>query len=362
MSKRNGENGRAGFAVLITLTVVIIAAAVAVGLRMIASRGGDGGIGGADRTDKVQTTSAKDIETEPPAPAKFTVNMQPGSENAGMLVLVNATHAYSFPEDEQLVNLYEEGMGEHVKLASSDIRLRPEAMNALRDLSDAFYEQSGSRELLIASGYRSYDEQVEIYSSRVDSKGIDYAKKYVAMPGCSEHHTGLCFDLSVYTDEGIAMHLDDSEDYAYVIEHCADFGLVRRYDESKTAITGISGEDWHFRYVGVPNALYMTEKDLCLEEYLELLQKHTALNPLELTTSDTKYTMYFVTAAPAGATGIEIGEEYSETYSISGTACCGYAVSYSEPYTPPETDAADGAVSESGSGIAAGNNAGGAAQ
>ena len=108
--------------------------------------------------------------------------------------------------------------------------------------------------------------------------------------------------------------------------------------------------------------MYMTEKDLCLEEYLELLQKHTALNPLELTTSDTKYTMYFVTAAPAGATGIEIGEEYSETYSISGTACGGYAVSYSEPYTPPETDAADGAVSESGSGIAAGNNAGGAAQ
>lgn len=362
MSKRNGESGRAGFAVLITLTVVIIAAAVAVGLRMIASRGGDGGIGGADRTDSVQTTSAKNIETEPPAPAKFTVNMQPGSENAGTLVLVNATHAYSFPEDEQLVNLYEEGMGEHVKLASSDIRLRPEAMNALRDLSDAFYEQSGSRELLIASGYRSYDEQVEIYSSRVDSKGIDYAKKYVAMPGCSEHHTGLCFDLSVYTDEGIAMHLDDSEDYAYVIEHCADFGLVRRYDESKTAITGISGEDWHFRYVGVTHALYMTEKELCLEEYLELLQKHTALNPLELTTSDTKYTMYFVTAAPAGATGIEIGEEYSETYSISGTACGGYAVSYSEPYTPPETDAADGAVSESGSGIAAGNNAGGAAQ
>ena len=29
MSKRNGESGRAGFAVLITLTVVIIAAAVA---------------------------------------------------------------------------------------------------------------------------------------------------------------------------------------------------------------------------------------------------------------------------------------------------------------------------------------------
>lgn len=129
------------------------------------------------------------------------------------------------------------------------------------------------------------------------------------------------------------MHLDDSEDYAYVIEHCADFGLVRRYDESKTAITGISGEDWHFRYVGVPHALYMTEKDLCLEEYLELLQKHTALNPLELTTSDTKYTMYFVTPRRRSYRYRD-RREYSETYSISGTACGGYAVSYSEPVYP----------------------------
>ena len=65
------------------------------------------------------------------------------------------------------------------------------------------------------------------------------------------------------------MHLDDSEDYAYVIEHCADFGLVRRYDESKTAITGISGEDWHFRYVGVEAAQTMTQNNWCLEEYVE---------------------------------------------------------------------------------------------
>ena len=174
MSKRNGEGGRAGFAVLITLTVIVLAAAVAVGVWMIASRRG----GNVSDGDGAVTTTVKTTETEPPAPKKFTVNMQQGSENAGMLVLVNATHAYSFPEDEQLVNLYEEGMGEHVKLVSSDIRLRPEAMKALRDLSDAFYEVSGRRELLIASGYRSYDEQVEIYSSRVDSKGIEYAKKY----------------------------------------------------------------------------------------------------------------------------------------------------------------------------------------
>ena len=76
-------------------------------------------------------------------------------------------------------------------------------------------------------------------------------------------------------------------------------------------------------------------------------------------------------ALPAGeymALRIIIGEGAGRNWwcvlypGLCRTACGGYAVSYSEPYTPPETDAADGAVSESGSGIAAGNNAGGAAQ
>ncbi|MDU4517654.1 MAG: D-alanyl-D-alanine carboxypeptidase family protein, partial [Lactococcus lactis] len=29
--------------------------------------------------------------------------------------------------------------------------------------------------------------------------------------------------------------------------------------------------DWHFRYVGLENAKYMTEHQLTLEEYLKLL-------------------------------------------------------------------------------------------
>jgi D-alanyl-D-alanine carboxypeptidase len=48
-----------------------------------------------------------------------------------------------------------------------------------------------------------------------------------------------------------------------------DYGFVLRFPEGKTEVTGIGYEDWHFRYVGVDNAKYMTEKGLTLEEYVE---------------------------------------------------------------------------------------------
>ena len=40
---------------------------------------------------------------------------------------------------------------------------------------------------------------------------------------------------------------------------------------NKEDITGVMYEPWHFRYVGTEVAEYMTENDLCLEEFVLLL-------------------------------------------------------------------------------------------
>ena len=53
----------------------------------------------------------------------------------------------------------------------------------------------------------------------------------------------------------------------------ADYGFLQRYTREKEALTGISEEPWHFRYVGVPHARLMAEHDLCLEEYVPFLQE-----------------------------------------------------------------------------------------
>ena len=45
------------------------------------------------------------------------------------------------------------------------------------------------------SGYRSHFEQTQIYENSVRENGADFTRQYVALPGCSEHQTGLAVDL-----------------------------------------------------------------------------------------------------------------------------------------------------------------------
>ena len=91
-------------------------------------------------------------------------------------------------------------------------------VEALNSMAEDFEKETGKRDLLVSSGFRSYDEQLELYSSAVESKGIDYAKNHISQPGYSEYHTGLSFDMSVYTDNGAVIKLDESEEYSWILE------------------------------------------------------------------------------------------------------------------------------------------------
>ena len=53
--------------------------------------------------------------------------------------------------------------------------------------------------------------------------------------------------------------------------------LPRRQDRPNR----IAAEPWHFRYVGVPHALLMEQRGLCLEEYLDLLAEQPLTCRLE---------------------------------------------------------------------------------
>ena len=52
------------------------------------------------------------------------------------------------------------------------------------------------------------------------------------------------------------------------MEHCWEYGFILRYPSSKSDITGIIYEPWHYRYVGIEEALKIRDSGLCLEEYL----------------------------------------------------------------------------------------------
>ena len=93
--------------------------------------------------------------------------------------------------------------------------------------------------------------------------------KRCAKPGSSEHHLGLAFDI---TDKRYPQRYTGADNAVeWLSENCYKYGFIVRYPESKTNITGIMGEPWHFRYVGVELAAELKDSGLCLEEYLDAL-------------------------------------------------------------------------------------------
>lgn len=174
------------------------------------------------------------------------------------LILVNSTHPIDADYDPPLLTL---DNGEQV-----DERMYP----YLQDMFDAARAQG--IELYVRSGYRSYEEQKELYESQYQSYldqgyGEEEAEEmtlaYTAAPGCSEHETGLAVDINTEND-------NISEETAqWLNENAWQYGFIRRYADDKADLTGVSNEPWHYRYVGKDAAQYMYENNLCLEEYLD---------------------------------------------------------------------------------------------
>ena len=134
------------------------------------------------------------------------------------------------------------------------------------------------------SARRSVEAQQEIVDSFTEKYGEDYVKRYVAVPGYSEHHTGLALDLYLVID-GKDVYLNEDmveypEIWAKIHEKLGKYGFILRYLEGKEAITGYSYEPWHIRYVNDAKiASEIMEKGITLEEYLDRLPQTDVAPP-----------------------------------------------------------------------------------
>ncbi len=122
----------------------------------------------------------------------------------------------------------------------------------------------------LTSGYRSEEEQEDLFNDRVrEYRQLGYSKKeavsltkdYAASPGHSEHETGLAADIN--SSDGDSRELHD-----WLSDNAYRYGFILRYPKGKEDITGIEYEPWHYRYVGTEAAEYIYHNDLTLEEYL----------------------------------------------------------------------------------------------
>lgn len=128
------------------------------------------------------------------------------------------------------------------------------------------------------SAYRSFEYQTTLFNNEVSrhSTNLSYedaykkAATFVAIPGTSEHQTGLCVDIH-NIPTGASVLFADTPEGAWLAENCWKFGFILRYPKDKTEITGISFEPWHFRFVGRYTAYQIHSQGICLEEYHEQL-------------------------------------------------------------------------------------------
>lgn len=189
-----------------------------------------------------------------------TITLTQTALNRGSLMLVNARHPLPESVDPERLTPF---LGSGVLL---------ERRTALV-LENLFGILGCAGTLLPVSGYRTLAEQKQIYASSLAEHGADFTRKYVALPDCSEHQTGLAIDLALnqqpvdflrpfFPQDGICGQFR---------KKMISYGFTERYPEGREGITGIAAEPWHFRYVGIPHAAIMELHGFCLEEYLEYL-------------------------------------------------------------------------------------------
>ncbi|MBR4179016.1 MAG: M15 family metallopeptidase [Bacilli bacterium] len=122
----------------------------------------------------------------------------------------------------------------------------------------------------IDSGYRSYEYQSMLYDLFVNEYGEEYASRYCALPGCSEHQTGLAIDINILRNNKVIKMTDKIEEVKWLHSNMNNYGFILRYPKDKEPITGYNYEPWHIRYVGRDIATYLYLNNLTLEEYMKV--------------------------------------------------------------------------------------------
>jgi D-alanyl-D-alanine dipeptidase/carboxypeptidase len=224
----------------------------------------------------------------------------------GPLALVNSQNPVRSERRLRLVPLDEDG----------DIFLEQNTASLLRKL----FEAAGCAGRIVpVSGYRSCNEQRLIYINSLRDSGAVLTKKYIAMPECSEHQTGLAVDLAENSGpiDPICPSFPEDGICGSFRRRAAGYGFIERYGEDKEILTGIAHEPWHFRYVGYPHSMYMQENNLCLEEYIDVLRSYP-YDGRHLVYGGTE--VFFAGAALTGA-GISLPEECTQ---VSGNNVDGF--------------------------------------
>lgn len=302
-------------ALVITILIVLLVVFATMGsgsssLRKPSDDGSDVLSASGDSGDEVSAPPVVIPERE----IEFTtVTVENTKLTDGALILVNQDNKYNVNIESQLVNLYSynqtvpEAEENWYGLVNVSQKLRKDVVDALNAMYKDYYAALEKADVVITKTYVDAETQQKEYDQKIDSASPS-DRPYMQAGGCSEHQTGLAFNLR-------------NDDINWFVDNCWKYGFIQRYSDGKESVTKVKDESNHYRYVGVPHALYIKLNKLAFEEYLGLLETKTYNSRLKLDdgTSD-KYETYAVKAEKGAETQIKVPAESSGWgYTISGT-------------------------------------------
>ena len=153
------------------------------------------------------------------------------------------------------------------------------------DELDAFLDaiEDAGFEYFIGAAFREYSFQTHLFNSKASQiayemglsadyldpkyqEAVEKAKTIVMYPGSSEHQLGVAIDIFDQNRSRLVYSEMNQELYAWLDEHCAEYGFIKRYPTRKVLLTGWD-EPWHYRYVGKEAAQFIMENGICFEEF-----------------------------------------------------------------------------------------------
>jgi len=195
------------------------------------------------------------------------------SNTSSTKILVNRNSSLAkgyIPENLTSIN------SNKIKLEYTNLKLIPKTITALYSMVAAA-KKNNVKSFIINSAYRNEHTQREIFnanlkifrkSSKTYNEAFEKTRKLVALPGNSEHQTGLAIDI--FSVNGLHRNnFEGTKEQLWLNKNSYKYGFIIRYPKDKTKETDSNFEPWHIRYVGIPLSSYLYDKNLCLEEFYD---------------------------------------------------------------------------------------------
>ncbi len=218
----------------------------------------------SDAGTSVDNSKPADKKAEVPPVQNSDESIQVISNPESIPVLVNKQN--KLPDDYNPQDLVSADIPFVSHATNEKRKMRQEAASAINQLFAGAKTQGIS--LLGVSAYRSHATQTTLFNYYVNRDGYEQARTYSAVPGTSEHETGLSIDVTGADGRCAAEScFGGTPEANWLQAHAAEYGFIIRYPQGKENITGYQYEPWHLRYVGKEIALEIMNSGTTLEEY-----------------------------------------------------------------------------------------------